>query len=36
MTLGSLNHVGIATPAIPGAVARDRDWFGAPLIGCAL
>ncbi|MCM8731904.1 methylmalonyl-CoA epimerase [Hephaestia sp. GCM10023244] len=33
MTLGRLNHIGIATPSIPAAVARYRDLLGAEAIG---
>ncbi|WP_431470604.1 methylmalonyl-CoA epimerase [Sphingosinithalassobacter sp. LHW66-3] len=33
MTLGPLNHVGVATPSIEAAVAHYRDVLGATLIG---
>lgn len=33
MTLGRLNHVGVATPSIDASVARYRDLFGATDIG---
>jgi methylmalonyl-CoA/ethylmalonyl-CoA epimerase len=33
MTLGRLNHVGIATPSIEAAVAVYRDLLGADAIG---
>ncbi len=33
MTLGRLNHIGIATPSIPAAVALYRDLLGAEKIG---
>jgi methylmalonyl-CoA/ethylmalonyl-CoA epimerase len=32
MKLGPLNHVGIATPSIPEAVAKYRDLLGATVI----
>ncbi|MGN6271285.1 MAG: methylmalonyl-CoA epimerase [Sphingomonas sp.] len=33
MKLGPLNHVGIATPSIPDAVARYRELLGAEQVG---
>jgi len=33
MTLGPLNHVGVATPSIEASVARYRDIMGATNIG---
>ena len=33
MKLGPLNHVGIATPSIPEAVARYREVLGAEKVG---
>ena len=33
MKLGPLNHIGIATPSIPEAVARYRELLGAEKIG---
>lgn len=33
MKLGPLNHVGIATPSIPDAVARYRELLGAEKVG---
>ncbi len=33
MTLGRLNHVGVATPSIEKSVAMYRDLFGATAIG---
>ncbi|RIA37215.1 methylmalonyl-CoA epimerase [Hephaestia caeni] len=33
MTLGRLNHIGVATPSIPAAVALYRDLLGAEAIG---
>ena len=33
MKLGPLNHIGIATPSIPDAVARYRELLGAEKVG---
>ena len=33
MTLGRLNHVGVATPSIEQSIALYRDLFGATGIG---
>ena len=33
MTIGRLNHVGVATPSIPQSVALYRDLLGATSIG---
>ncbi len=33
MTLGRLNHVGVATPSIAAAIAMYRDLLGAEAIG---
>lgn len=33
MTLGRLNHVGVATPSIEGSLALYRDLLGATVIG---
>ena len=33
MKLGPLNHIGVATPSIPDAVARYRELLGAEKIG---
>ena len=33
MTLGRLNHVGVATPSIEGSIALYRDLLGATAIG---
>jgi methylmalonyl-CoA/ethylmalonyl-CoA epimerase len=33
MTLGRLNHVGVATPSIEGSIAIYRDLLGATKIG---
>jgi methylmalonyl-CoA/ethylmalonyl-CoA epimerase len=33
MKLGPINHIGIATPSIPDAVARYRELLGAEKIG---
>ncbi|HEY7810353.1 MAG TPA: methylmalonyl-CoA epimerase [Allosphingosinicella sp.] len=33
MTLGRLNHVGVATPSIEGSIAMYRDLLGATKIG---
>ena len=33
MTLGRLNHVGVATPSIEQSIALYRDLFGATTIG---
>lgn len=33
MKLGSLNHVGVATPSIEAAVARYRELLGAEMVG---
>ncbi len=32
MTLGRLNHIGVATPSIPGSIAHWRDVMGATKI----
>jgi methylmalonyl-CoA/ethylmalonyl-CoA epimerase len=33
MKLGRMNHIGIATPSIPDAVARYRELLGAEKVG---
>jgi methylmalonyl-CoA/ethylmalonyl-CoA epimerase len=33
MTLGRLNHVGVATPSIAASIAMYRDLLGAEAIG---